>query len=214
MTQVEITKGEFIGYARVSTADQELRLQTDALEKIGCLNIYSEKISAAKKERPQLDLAIKDLRPGDTLVVWRLDRLARNIRDFYARLDAIAEAGAAFKSLTENFDFSTASGKFILGILAQVAEFERQLTCERTKAGMAALRERGIVLGAERKLDDKMRAAIEAAVIADPYITIKTIAKRFKIATSTFNGNFKRGKRGIIAAAAKKNKSYHLRIKH
>jgi hypothetical protein len=79
---------------------------------------------------------------------------------------------------------------------------------------MAALMARGKIMGAERKLDDKMRAEIEAVVVADPYITIKAIAKRFKIATSTFNGNFKRGKRGIIAAATRKNKNYHLKIKH
>lgn len=202
----EPPKGEFIGYARVSTADQELRLQTDALERVGCLNIYSEKVSGAKKDRPQLDLAIKDLRPGDTLVVWRLDRLARNIRDFYARLDAIAEAGAAFKSLTENFDFSTASGKFILGILAQVAEFERQLTIERTKAGMAALRDRGAKFGMERKVDEKMRKAIIKMVLADPTVPIKKIAKRFKIGTASFNGNFVGGKRAILRDHGKKRK--------
>lgn len=206
MKQPETVKGEFIGYARVSTAEQELRLQTDALERVGCLNIYTEKVSGAKKVRPQLDLAIKDLRPGDTLVVWRLDRLARNIRDFYARLDAIAEAGAAFKSLTENFDFSTASGKFILGILAQVAEFERQLTIERTKAGMAALRERGAKFGMERKVDEKMRKAIIKMVLDDPMIPIKVIAKKFKIGTASFNGNFIGGKRGILAAARSKKR--------
>src|ERR1039457_2452987 len=94
-------KGELIGYARVSTADQELRLQTDALAAIGCLNVYTEKVSGAAKNRPQLDLAIKDLRPGDTLVVWRLDRLSRSMQDLYARIDQIKAAGAGFKSLTE-----------------------------------------------------------------------------------------------------------------
>jgi len=195
-------KGEFIGYARVSTAEQVLTLQTDALEKVGCLNIYCEKVSGAKKDRPQLDLAIKDLRVGDTLVVWRLDRLARNIRDFYARLDAIAEAGASFKSLTENFDFSTASGKFILGILAQVAEFERQLTVERTKAGMDALRARGKHMGRERKVTDKMKDQIRALVIKG--WQVKDIAAKFKIHPQSVYGNFKGGKRGILKAAARK----------
>lgn len=197
-------KGEFIGYARVSTKEQVLTLQTDALEKIGCLNIYCETVSGAKKDRPQLSLAIKDLRPGDTLVVWRLDRLARNIRDFYARLDAIAEAGASFKSLTENFDFSTASGKFILGILAQVAEFERQLTVERTKAGMDALRARGKHMGRERKVTDKMKDKIRAAVLKGD--EIKAIAKRLGIHPQSIYGNFPGGKRGILKAAARKSK--------
>ena len=96
-----------IGYARVSTEEQSLNLQRDALEKAGCLNIYEEKISGAKAKRPVLDLAIKDLRPGDTFVVWRLDRLARSMRQLYERLDQISAQGAGFKSLTEQFDFAT-----------------------------------------------------------------------------------------------------------
>lgn len=151
-------KGELIGYARVSTPDQDLSLQIDALEKAGCLIIRREKLSGAKKERPELDMAIKDLRPGDTLVVWRLDRLSRSIRDLYERMAAIEAAGASFKSLTENFDFSTASGKLILGMLAIMAEFERQITIERTKAGMESLKARGAKLGAPKALDKKLQA--------------------------------------------------------
>jgi DNA invertase Pin-like site-specific DNA recombinase len=206
MKQPEPAKGEFIGYARVSTKDQVLRLQTDALERVGCLNIYTETISGAAKKRPQLDLAIKDLRPGDTLVVWRLDRLARSLRDLHKRLDQIVEAGALFKSLQENFDLTTAMGRLYVDIAGAFAEFERQLTIERTRAGMAALKARGERFGMERKLDDKMRAAITKMVLDDPTVTIKQIAKKFKIATSTFNGNFKNGKRGILRAGLKKRK--------
>ena len=152
-------KGELIGYARVSTQDQSLSLQTDALKKAGCLNIHEEPAtSGAKKNRPVLDMAIKDLRPGDMLVVWRLDRLSRSIKDLYERLAQIEAAGAGFKSLTEAFDFTTATGRLILGMLAIMAEFERQLTIERTKAGMAVLRDKGHLLGAPKKLNAKLRA--------------------------------------------------------
>jgi DNA invertase Pin-like site-specific DNA recombinase len=137
-------KGYLVGYARVSTEEQRLDLQTDALKKAGVLadNLHVEKVSASSRRRPALDLAIKDLRQGDTLVVWRLDRLARSIRELYTRLDQINAKGASFKSLTEDFDFTTVSGKFMLGILGQVTEFERQIIAQRTAAGIAALKER------------------------------------------------------------------------
>jgi DNA invertase Pin-like site-specific DNA recombinase len=203
MTQTETAKGEYIGYARVSTEDQVFSLQTDALEKIGCLNIYKEKISGAAKNRPQLDLAIKDLRPGDTLVVWRLDRLARSLRDLHARLDQIVEAGASFKSLQENFDITTAMGRLYVAIAGAFAEFERQLTIERTKAGMAALKARGASLGRERKVDEKMRQRITKFVVRNPRASIEDIATKFGISTSSFNGNFKGGKHKIINDALK-----------
>lgn len=154
---------QLIGYARVSTADQSMALQVKALEEAGCLNIYEEPAtSGAAKNRPQLDLAIKDLRPGDTLVVWRLDRLSRSIRDLYKRLDQISEQGASFRSLTEHFDFGTATGKLILRIIGLMAEFERQLTIERTKAGMGVIREKGVKLGAPVKFNAaKKRLALK-----------------------------------------------------
>jgi len=136
--------GYLVGYARVSTEDQRLDLQLDALRSAGVLpdNLHVEKVSGASTKRPALDLAIKDLREGDTLVVWRLDRLARSMRQLYQRLDQIYAKGANFRSLTEAFDFGTVSGKFILGILGLVAEFERQIIAQRTAAGIAALKAR------------------------------------------------------------------------
>jgi DNA invertase Pin-like site-specific DNA recombinase len=133
-----------VGYARVSTQDQNLDLQTTALRKAGVKedNLHVEKISATAKNRPALDLAIKDLRPGDTLLVWRLDRFARSMRNLYAQLDRIYAKGAKFKSLTENFDFDTFTGKFVLGILGLVAELERQLIAHRTSAGIKTWKEK------------------------------------------------------------------------
>lgn len=137
-------EGFLVGYARVSTEDQNLDLQIRALREAGVLedNIHTDKVSGASVKRPGLDLAIKDLREGDTFVVWRLDRLARSMRQLYARLDQIYGKGAKFRSLQENFDFGTVSGKFVLGILGLVAEFERQIIAQRTSAGIQALKER------------------------------------------------------------------------
>jgi DNA invertase Pin-like site-specific DNA recombinase len=131
-------EGYLIGYARVSTQDQNLDLQLDALRKAGVKedNLHVEKLSASAKNRPALDDAIRDLREGDTLLVWRLDRFARSMRDLYARLDRVYAKGAKFRSLTEHFDFDTFTGKFVLGILGLVAELERQIIAHRTKAGI------------------------------------------------------------------------------
>jgi DNA invertase Pin-like site-specific DNA recombinase len=148
-----------VGYARVSTQDQNLDLQTTALRKAGVKedNLHVEKISATAKNRPALDLAIKDLREGDTLLVWRLDRFARSMRNLYAQLDRIYAKGAKFKSLTENFDFDTFTGKFVLGILGLVAELERQLISHRTSAGIKTWKEKtGENWGRQRIMDEKM----------------------------------------------------------
>lgn len=188
---------QLIGYARVSTEDQSMELQTDALEKAGCLNIYEEKLSGAKKVRPQLDLAIKDLRPGDTLVVWRLDRLSRSMKDLYERMEQIRAQGASFRSLTEHFDFNTATGQLILGMLAIMAQFERQLTIERTKAGMAVLREKGHILGApvkfnaakqkcaKKMLAMKVRKVVRGKTVWRPKYKKAEIARILKISTQT-----------------------------
>lgn len=136
--------GFLVGYARVSTEDQSLDLQLGALRRAGVLpdNIHVDKASGASAKREGLEFALKDLRPGDTLVVWRLDRLARSMRQLYAILDRVYGKGASFRSLTESFDFGTASGKLVLGILGLVAEFERQIISTRTSAGIAAVRAR------------------------------------------------------------------------
>ncbi len=136
--------GYLVGYARVSTKDQNLDLQIDALKEVGVLddNLHVEKVSGASHKRQALDLAIMDLREGDTFLVWRLDRLARSMRQLYAALDRIYAKGAYFRSITENFDFGTVSGKLVLGVLGLVAEFERQLTVHRTTAAIAAVRAR------------------------------------------------------------------------
>lgn len=196
----------YVGYARVSTEDQRLDLQLDALRKAGVKedNLHIEKISATSKKRPALELAIKDLHEGDTFLVWRLDRLARSMRDLYARLDQIYEAGASFKSITENFDFGTATGKFVLGILGLVAELERQLTIQRTKAGMQAVIDRGGKLGAKRKMDEKTIAKAKALLLKRK--TVQQVADALKVSKPSIYGHFKIKHRGdkVIVTRRKK----------
>lgn len=137
-------QGYLVGYARVSTEDQSLDLQIDALTRAGVKpdNLHIEKVSGASKRRPALEYAIKDLREGDTLIVWRLDRLARSMRQLYSILDQIIARGASLRSLSENFDINQAMGRLYLAVAGAFAEFERELISERTRAGIAAVRAR------------------------------------------------------------------------
>ncbi len=180
-----------VGYARVSTEEQILDVQMNALTAAGCGNIYQEKVSGAAKKRPQLDLAIKDLQPGDTLVVWRLDQLARSVEEFHRRLAQIRAAGATFRSLTENFDFNTAMGEFVLIVLAAVAQLERQITVKRTEAGMAAARARGRQIGAPVKFTPEKKAKARPWVAAGVKHTV--IARRLKLSTGTISKWVKEG---------------------
>lgn len=202
-TLLETTKSEFkVGYARVSTQEQILDVQMNALRSAGCINIYQEKVSGAGKKRPQLDLAIKELQPGDTLVVWRLDRLARSMSEFYTRLSQIEAAGAQFRSLTENFDFNNAIGKFVLGILALVAELERQITIGRTRAGMEAARARGRQIGAPVKFTDPKRRQAREWLRAKMPVT--EVARRLQLSVATITG-FRKAGMPLLARKSQKS---------
>lgn len=141
-----------IGYARVSSVDQSLSLQLDALAEAGCERVFEEKASGALDSRPQLDRALDHLRPGDTLVVWRLDRLGRSLRHLIDVVETLEERGVEFRSLTESIDSGTAGGRLIFSVFGALAEFERSLIAERTKAGLAAARARGRKGGRPPKL--------------------------------------------------------------
>ena len=132
-----------IGYARISTHDQTLALQLDALEKAGCEQIFTDKVSGTKAERKGLTDALSHLRAGDTLVVWRLDRLGRSLRHLIDTITALNEHGVGFKSLPENIDITTSGGKLVFHIFGALAEFERNLIRERTQAGLTAARPEG-----------------------------------------------------------------------
>jgi DNA invertase Pin-like site-specific DNA recombinase len=132
-----------IGYARVSTYEQTLNLQRDALEKAGCTKIFTDTASGAQTERKGLEAALSYVRNSDTLVVWRLDRLGRSLPHLITTMTALEERGIGFKSLTENIDTTTSGGKLIFHIFGALAEFERNLIKERTQAGLTAARARG-----------------------------------------------------------------------
>jgi DNA invertase Pin-like site-specific DNA recombinase len=135
--------GDLLGYARVSTTEQKAHLQTDALKKAGCIRVWTDKASGSLDHRPKLEAVLDHLRPGDTLVVWRLDRLGRNLRHLIATVNDLAAAGIGFKSLTEGIDTTTPAGRLTFHLFGALAEFERELIRERTAAGLAAARARG-----------------------------------------------------------------------
>ena len=141
-----------IGYARVSTSDQNLDLQKEALLKIGCERIYEDEISGTIKERPGLNKTIEILRAGDTLVVWKLDRLGRSVKNLISLISDLNSKDIHFKSITDSIDTSTPSGRFFFHVMASLAEMERELIVERTKAGLAAAKKLGRVGGRKRKM--------------------------------------------------------------
>lgn len=148
-----------VGYARVSTEDQETRLQLDALAVAGVQTIFEEKASAVSA-RPELRRAIASLRPGDTLVVWKLDRLARSLADLLGIIDTLSQAGASFRSLTEPVDTSTPMGTFVVQVLGAVAQLERSLIIQRTTAGIRAARARGVEWGRKPLLPEHQRREV------------------------------------------------------
>jgi DNA invertase Pin-like site-specific DNA recombinase len=143
-----------IGYARISTDDQSLDLQIDALLKAGVSpeNIYKETGSSVAHKRPELELAWKRLREGDTLVVWRLDRFVRSVRDLIDRFEEMKRMGVEFRSLTEQIDTTSPMGRFTFVVMGAMAQLEREIIVERTKAGLAAARARGKRMGREPKM--------------------------------------------------------------
>jgi DNA invertase Pin-like site-specific DNA recombinase len=144
-----------IGYARVSTIEQNISLQIDELKKAGCKRIFRDKASGVKSERPGLAEGLDFLREGDSLVVWRLDRLGRSLRHLIDTVSELEERGIGFRSLQESIDTTTSGGRLIFHIFGALAEFERNLIRERTMAGLRAARARGRVGGRPRKLDAK-----------------------------------------------------------
>ena len=145
--------GMLLGYARVSKAeDQNTAVQVKALRQAGCKRVFEEKASGGRWERPQLHKALEQLREGDVLVVWKLDRLSRSLKDLLHIIKQVRDAGAGFRSLTEAVDTTTSAGRMVMQMLGSFAEFERSMVRERTRAGLAAARDRGVKLGRPSKL--------------------------------------------------------------
>jgi DNA invertase Pin-like site-specific DNA recombinase len=175
-----------IGYARVSTQDQTLDLQTDALKHAGCEKIFTDTTSGAKSERPGLQEALNHLRAGDTLVVWRLDRLGRTLKHLIAMISELSDKGIGFKSLQENMDTTTSGGKLIFHIFGALAEFEREVIKERTIAGLQAARARGR-LGGRRKIQelDPKKIALARKLYEDGHIPVQEICDTLHIGKTT-----------------------------
>ena len=173
-----------IGYARVSTDDQTLDLQKDALRQANCPQVYEEHASGKSTGRPQLEACLKSLREGDTLVVWRLDRLGRNLADLVGLIAEFERRKINFESLTEKIETVSPAGRLVFHVFAALAEFERNLIRERTVAGLKAARARGRAGGRPAKLSPKEIKTIRA-LLKSAEIPVSEIAARFHIARST-----------------------------
>ena len=174
-----------IGYARVSTSDQALDLQTDALKQAGCKKIFTDIASGAKADRPGLNEALAYLREGDTLVVWKLDRLGRSLTHLIQTVTQMGEKNIGFKSLQESLDTTTSGGKLIFHIFGAIAEFEREIIRDRTQAGLNAARARG-KKGGRRNVLTPQKIAMAKALAADPGRTITEICEVLKISPATY----------------------------
>jgi DNA invertase Pin-like site-specific DNA recombinase len=173
-----------IGYARVSTNEQNLDLQQDALKTAGCTKIFTDVISGGKAERKGLAEALEYVRAGDTLVVWRLDRLGRSLKDLIEKLTGLHNRKIDFKSLTENIDTTTSGGKLIFHIFGALAEFERDLIKERTNAGLQAARARGRKGGRPKALTEK-KLSMARALYANKANSINEICQTLKISKTS-----------------------------
>lgn len=189
-----------VGYARVSTQDQDVSLQLDALHGAGCEKVFTEKASGAQRERPRLQEALAYMREGDTLVVWKLDRLARSLRQLIETVEELGGRGIGLKSLTESIDTTTTGGRLIFHIFAALAEFERGVISERTKAGLEAAKARGRTGGRPPSLSEADIAAAKA-LLRDPDITVGEVAKRLNVVPSTLYRHIPGGRSAATEAS-------------
>jgi DNA invertase Pin-like site-specific DNA recombinase len=176
-----------VGYARVSTQDQTLDLQKDALEKTGCTKLFTDTASGAKAERKGLEEALAYVREGDTLVVWRLDRLGRSLNHLIETVADLNDRKIGFRSLTESIDTTTSGGKLVFHLFGALAEFERDIIRERTQAGLQAARARGRLGGRRRAktLDTPKKVAMAQALYADKANTVGDICKTLNVSRAT-----------------------------
>jgi DNA invertase Pin-like site-specific DNA recombinase len=188
-----------IGYARVSTADQHLRMQEDALKSVGCDDIYHDIASGTKTARTGLDDALSHLRAGDTLVVWKLDRLGRSLKHLIETIQKLNDKGIGFQSLQESIDTTTTGGKLVFHFFSALAEFERDLIRDRTKAGLAAARARGRQGGRPPMLSNDQVNKM-TRYYDEGKNTVNEICKIFGISRSCFYAYLRKRKKAIRAA--------------
>jgi DNA invertase Pin-like site-specific DNA recombinase len=176
-----------IGYARVSTAEQTLALQQDGLTKAGCERLFTDTVSGSQTDRPGLDEVLGFLRPGDTLVVWRLDRLGRSLRHLIDTITVLQERKIGFKSLQEQIDTTTSGGKLVFHIFGALAEFERDLIRDRTQAGLQAARARGRLGGRPKAqtLDTPRKVQMAQSLYDDKSNSVADICRTLRISKAT-----------------------------
>lgn len=179
------TDGKLVGYARVSTGDQSLQLQLDALEQAGCHPIYKEVASGSRRDRPELERMLKSLEPGQTVVVWKLDRLGRSMTHMVQVMDDLLKRGTKIKSLTEGIDTSTTAGLMVAHVISAIASYERSLIIERTKAGMVAAKAQGRVGGRPAKITQQKKDMIVA--MQNMKLTHTQIAEHIGISRMTLH---------------------------
>ncbi|MEL7381874.1 MAG: recombinase family protein [Pseudomonadota bacterium] len=185
-----------VGYARVSTQDQNPAMQREALSEAGCEKLFDEKASGAQRDRPQLLAALEFMREGDTLVVWKLDRLARSLKQLIETVEMLEERKIGFRSLTEAIDTTTSGGKLVFHIFAALAEFERGIIRERTSAGLASARARGRVGGRPPALSAADIAQAKA-MLSDPDIKVQDVAERMGVSVATLYKHLPGGRSGL-----------------
>lgn len=186
-----------VGYCRVSTGSQDLGLQTTALKKAGCKKIFSETASGAQRDRPELAKALEYLREGqDTLVVWKLDRCSRSLKQLIETVETLGERDIGFKSLTENIDTTTPGGRLIFHVFGALAEFERGIIRERTMAGLENARRLGRKGGRPKSMSEDDIAAARL-LLASPDITVEAVAERMNVSPATLYRYFPGGRQGL-----------------
>jgi len=191
-------KDMLVGYARVSTQEQNLDLQIIALQEAGCKKIFTEKASGGQRDRPELIAAMDYVRSGeDILVVWKLDRLARSLKQLIETVEKFEAQKIGFLSLTESINTTTSGGRLIFHIFASLAEFERSIIRERTTAGLRAAKQNGRIGGRPSALKEK-DLAIAKTLLQDPSITVEDVAKRMQVAPSTLYRYFQGGRSSVI----------------
>jgi DNA invertase Pin-like site-specific DNA recombinase len=173
-----------VGYARVSTEDQNLNLQTDALQQAGCEKLFHDEMSGAKAERPGLQEALDFMRSGDTLVVWRLDRLGRSLKDLIQKVEDLKQRNIGFRSLHESLDTTSPGGKFQFHVFSALAEFERDLIRERTMAGLRAARARGRT-GGRRRVMTAEKVKMASRLMQDASVSVDEICRTLQVSRAT-----------------------------
>jgi DNA invertase Pin-like site-specific DNA recombinase len=184
MSSTKARTGDLIGYARVSTWDQNLDLQVDALTQAGCVRIFMDTASGTRTDRPELAAALDYVRPGDGLLVWRLDRLGRSLRHLIETVSTLEDRGVGFKSLQESIDTTTSTGRLVFHVFAALAEFERDLIVDRTKAGLAAAKARGSKAGRKPSLSNDQIEACQSFHASGRY-SVTELASMFSVSRAT-----------------------------